>query len=110
MPFIWFQRPANPTFDDQLMQECARGGLSNPRIVQEATDRDTLLNLVQCRIGIAWMTESIRWHCPGDIVLLPVVDMNVRLPFNLIWKKDNSSPLLQKFVDQVQATKITPRN
>ena len=110
MPFIWFQRSTNPTFDDQLKQECARGGLSAPRIVQEASDRDTVLSLVQHRIGIAWMTESIRWHCPRGIVLLPVVDMNVRLPFNLIWKKDNSSPLLQKFVAQVQATKLTPRN
>ena len=106
MPFIWFQRPANPTFDDQLMQECARGGLSTPRIVQEATDRDSILNLVQYRIGISWLTESTRWHCPQSVVLLPVVDMRVRLPFNLIWKKDNSSPLLQKFVAQAQATKV----
>jgi len=29
--------------------------------------------------------------------------MGVRLPFNLIWKKDNSSPLLQKFVAQIEA-------
>jgi DNA-binding transcriptional LysR family regulator len=110
MPFIWFQRSANPTFDDQLVRECARGGLSAPRIVQEASDRDTILSLVQNRIGIAWLTDSIRWHCPRDIVLLPVVDMNVRLPFNLIWKKDNSLPLLRKFVAQVQATKLTPRS
>jgi DNA-binding transcriptional LysR family regulator len=110
MPFVWFQRWANPPFYDQMMQACARGGLSAPRIVQEATDRDTQLGLVQCRIGIAWLTESTRWHCPRGIALLPVVDMNVRLPFNLIWKKDNSSPLLQKFVAQVEADKITRRN
>ncbi|MGC1687463.1 MAG: LysR substrate-binding domain-containing protein [Candidatus Acidiferrales bacterium] len=109
MPFIWFQRAANPTFDDELTQACARGGLSAPRVVQEATDRDTLLGFVQCRLGIAWLTESIRWNCPRGIVLLPVADMNVRLPFNLIWKKDNSLPLLQKFVAQVQATKLNPR-
>jgi hypothetical protein len=30
--------------------------------------------------------------------------MNVRLPFNVIWKKDNASPLLQKFLAQVQAS------
>jgi DNA-binding transcriptional LysR family regulator len=95
-PFVWFPRWVNPVIYDRLMQACARGGLSAPRIVQEATDRDTNLGLVQCRIGVAWMTESTRWHCPRGIVLLPVVDMNVRLPFNLIWKKDNSSPLLQK--------------
>ena len=110
MPFVWFPRWVNPVIYDRMMRACARGGLSAPRIVQEATDRDTNLGLVQCRIGIAWMTESTRWHCPRGIVLLPVVDMNVRLPFSLVWKKDNSSPLLQKFVAQVKAGKITQRN
>ena len=73
MPFIWFQRSANPTFDDLLTQECARGGLSAPRIVQEATDRDTVLGLVQYGIGIAWLTESIRWRCPGALFCSPWV-------------------------------------
>jgi DNA-binding transcriptional LysR family regulator len=82
MPFVWTQRWANPAFNDQLMQACARGSLSAPRIVQEATDRDTQLGFVQCRIVIAWLTESTRWHCPRGIVSLPVVDMNLRLPFN----------------------------
>ena len=86
-----------------MMQACARGDLKTPRSVQEAPDRDTQLGLVQCRIGIAWLNESTRWHCPRSVMLLPVVDMNVRLPFNLIWKKDNSSPLLHKFVAQVEA-------
>ena len=105
MPFIWFHRWVNPTFYDQMMEACARAGLSAPRIVQEATDCDTVLGLVQCQIGIAWLTESTRWHCPRGVVLLPVVDMHVRLAFNLIWKKDNSSPLLQTFVAQVEAAK-----
>ncbi len=89
-PFVWFPRWVNPAFYDRMMQECARGGLSAPRIVQEAADRDTNLGLVQCRIGLSWQPETVRW-----------LDMNVRLPFNLIWKKDNTAPLLQKFVDQV---------
>jgi len=110
MPFVWFPRWVNPVMHDRMMRACARGGLSAPRVVEEATDRDTNLGLVQCGIGIAWMTESTRWHCPRGIVLLPVVDMNVRLPFNLIWKKDNSSPLLKKFVAQVEEETITERN
>jgi DNA-binding transcriptional LysR family regulator len=105
MPFIWFPRWVNPAFYDRMMRECSRGGLGAPRIVQEAPDRDTNLGLVQCGIGIAWVNESTRWHCPRGVALVPVVDMNVRLSFNVIWKKDNSSPLLQKFVAQVQAAK-----
>ena len=104
LPFVWFHRWVNPAFYDQMMEACARGGLSAPGIVQEATDRDTVLGLVQCQIGIAWVTESTRWHCPRGVVLLPVVDMNVRLAFNVIWKKDNASPLLQTFLAQVPAS------
>ena len=103
VPFVWFPRWVNPVFYDRMMQACARGGLSAPRIVQEAPDRDTNLGLVQCRIGLSWQPETVRWHCPRGIALLPVVDMDVRLPFSLIWKKDNSSPLLKRFVGQVEA-------
>ena len=110
MPFVWFPRWVNPVFYDQMMQECSRGGLTAPRIVQEASDRDTNLGLVQCRIGLSWQNEAVRWHCPRGIALVPVVDMKVRMPFNLIWKKDNSSPLLHKFVAQVEAEQMTPRN
>ena len=35
--FVGFQRWANPAFYDELMRACARGGLTAPRIVQEAT-------------------------------------------------------------------------
>jgi hypothetical protein len=34
-----------------------------------------------------------------------VVDMKLRLPFNLIWKKGNSSPLLQSFIAEVTGVK-----
>jgi len=103
MPFVWFPRWVNPVFYDRMRQACARGGLSAPRIVQEAPDRDTNLGLVLCRIGLSWQPETVHWHCPQGIVLLPVVDMKVRLPFNLIWKKDNTLPLLKKFVTQVRS-------
>jgi len=104
-PFIWFPRWVNPTFFDLLMQECARGGLRVPRVVQEATDRDTHLGLVQCRIGVSWQNETVKWHCPRGVALVPVTDMRLRLPFDLIWRKDNTSPLLQKFVAQVTSAK-----
>jgi len=101
MPFVGFPRWANPVFHDRLTRECARGGLTAPRVVQEAPDRDTLTGLVQCRIGLCWVGESVRWHCPRDVVLVPVGDMNLGLPFDLVWRKDDTSPLLQKFLAQV---------
>ena len=105
LPFIWFPRWVNPIFFDQLMQGCSRGGLRTPRVVQEAADRDTHLGLVQCRIGVSWQNETLLWHCPRGVALVPVVDMNVRLPFDLIWRRDNTSPLLQNFVAQVTSAR-----
>jgi DNA-binding transcriptional LysR family regulator len=101
MPFVWIPRWANPIHYDQMMHESSRGGLGAPNVVQEAADRDTHLSLVQCRIGLSWQNEGVRWHCPRGIALVRVIDMNVRLPFSLIWKKANTAPLLQKFIAQV---------
>src|ERR1700675_2260586 len=89
--FVWFPRRQSPAYYDRLMHECFRGGLETPHIVQEAVDQATMLSLVSCRLGVAFVSEATRWRCPKDVVLLPVTDLNLPLPFALIWRKDNAS-------------------
>ena len=102
-PFILFPRRVSPAFFDRLMAECARGGLKTPRIVQETADEAIILSLVSCGIGIGFVSSAARWRCPPDVALLPVADLKVRLPFALIWRKDNHSPLLAKFIAEVKS-------
>ena len=83
------------------MHECFQGGLRAPNIVQEAVDQATMLSLVSCRIGVAFVSDATRWRCPAGVVLLPVSDLNLPLSFALIWRKDNGSPVLEKFVGDV---------
>ena len=99
LPFVCFPRRANPAAYDHLMEACSRGGLKSPRIVQEADDHATILSLVSCGLGVALVSDSARWQRPEGVVLLPVSDLKVPVPFSLIWRKDNRSPLLQKFLD-----------
>ena len=99
VPFVWLSRRINPAAYDRLMEACFRGGLKSPRIVQEAYDHATILSLVSCRLGVAWVSDSAKWQCPRGVVLLPIVDLKVPVPFSLIWRKDNRSPLLQRFLD-----------
>jgi hypothetical protein len=61
-----------------------------------------MLSLVSCRLGVAFVSEATRWRCPKDVVLLLVTDLNLPLAFALIWRKDNASPLLAKFLADVQ--------
>ena len=99
--FIWFPRRQSATYYDRLMQACMRGGLS-PRIVQEAIDQATILSLVVCGLGVAFVSEATRWRCPQDVILRPVVDLSLAIDFALVWRKDNTSPLLSAFIADAQ--------
>jgi DNA-binding transcriptional LysR family regulator len=101
-PFICVHRWVTPVYYDRIMQVCLRGGLKAPRIVQHVVDHATMLSLVSCRLGVAFVSETTRWQCPRGVTLLPVVDLDFPLPFYLIWRKDEQSALLQRFVAQVE--------
>jgi len=100
--FIWFPRRESPIYYDHLMNECFRGGLKSPRIVQEGVNEATILSLVSCGLGVAFVSSETQWRCPQSVVLLPVVDLNLPLPFALVWRKDNASALLANFLADVQ--------
>jgi len=101
--FIWFPRRESPVFYDHLMHSCFRGGLKSPRIVQEGVNEATILSLVSCGLGVAFVSSATRWRCPGSVILLPVADLKLPLPFALVWRRDNSSPLLARFVADVRS-------
>jgi DNA-binding transcriptional LysR family regulator len=101
--FIWFPRRASPALYDRLMQECYRGGLTSPRIVQEGLNEATILSLVSTGLGVGWVLGSARWRCPETVAILQVVDLNVPLTLALAWRRDNTSPLLANFIGEVAA-------
>jgi len=101
--FIWFPRRESPLFYDRLMHACFRGGLKSPHVVQEGVNEATILSLVSCGLGIAFVSSATRWRCPPGVVLLPVTDLQLTLPFALAWRKDNDSPLLARLVDSVRS-------
>jgi DNA-binding transcriptional LysR family regulator len=99
--FIWFPRRESAAFYDRLMYECFRGGLKSPRIVQEALNEATILTLVSQGMGVGFVIEPARWRCPDGVAILKVADLKLSLPLALVWRKDDLSPLLAKFVTDV---------
>jgi DNA-binding transcriptional LysR family regulator len=102
-PFVQFPRWAIPNAYDRLMAACARGGLKAPRVVQETAVETMILSLVQCSVGVAFVSSAARWRCPPGVTLLPVADLNLTFPFALMWRKDNNSPLLAKFTADLKS-------
>jgi hypothetical protein len=43
-----------------------RSGLKTPHIIQEAVSEATILSLVSCRLGVAFVSGATRWRCPED--------------------------------------------
>jgi DNA-binding transcriptional LysR family regulator len=103
VPFIWFPRRESPVFYDKLMNACFRGGLKSPQIVQEGINEATILSLVSCGLGVAFVSAATRWRCPESVALVSVSDLKLPLPFALIWRKDDLSPLFQRFLENVRA-------
>jgi DNA-binding transcriptional LysR family regulator len=100
--FVWFPRKASPAFYDRLMHECYRGGLKSPRIVQEGLNEATILSLVSTGLGVGWVLGSARWRCPRTVAILPVLDLNMSVSLALAWRRDNTSPLLARFIGELQ--------
>ena len=84
------------------MNECFRGGLKTPRIVQEAVNEATILSLVSQGMGVGFVNGTARWRCPESVVILSVTDLTMPLPLALVWRKDNTSALLARFVADVR--------
>jgi DNA-binding transcriptional LysR family regulator len=92
-PFILFPRRESPAFCDRLMNECYRGGLISPRVVQEARNEATILSLVSHGMGLGFTNETARWRCPDGVVILSISELKMPLPLALVWRKDNLSPV-----------------
>jgi DNA-binding transcriptional LysR family regulator len=101
-PFVWFPRREAPAFYDRMMHECYRGGLKSPRTVQEGLNEATILSLVSHGMGVGWVNGTARWRCPEGVVISSVVDLDMPLPLALVWRRDNTSPLLANFIAGVQ--------
>ena len=52
-------------------------------------------------MGVAFVIETARWRCPDRVTILKVADLTLSLPLALVWRKDNLSPLLARFVADV---------
>jgi DNA-binding transcriptional LysR family regulator len=96
--FILFRRDQSPRLHDLMIHHFYQHGFS-PRIVQEGTTHFTVLGLVAAGLGCTVMPASAGSRLPPGVKLMPVPDLDIRMPINLVWRRDNPSPMIQRFVE-----------
>jgi DNA-binding transcriptional LysR family regulator len=95
-PFVLFPRAQAPGFHDRLVGAVAERGAA-PRVVQHATEMQTIVGLVAAGIGVSLVPASVqRLSLPG-VVYRPVVGAP-RVELAVITRRGERSPLVQAFL------------
>jgi DNA-binding transcriptional LysR family regulator len=97
--FILFRRDQSPRLYDLMIHHFHERGFS-PRITQEGTSHNTVLGLVAAGLGCRVIPASAaQQRLPRGVRLLHVPDFDVRMPINLVWRRDQYTPVIQRFAD-----------
>lgn len=103
-PFIWLPRETAPIHYDRMLMMCNQAGFS-PHIAQYATTENSLLSMVAAGTGCAIIAvSSIEDSYKPDLVeLLELSDIKISINLELVWRPENHSTVLRKFVQTVDS-------
>jgi DNA-binding transcriptional LysR family regulator len=101
-PFVVIARSVSASFVDHLVRTCRAAGFS-PRIVQEANELFTVLNLVRGGVGVSLVPRSANlMHVPNVRLLDTGLD-EAKWKIGLAWRKaDPLDPLVHNFIGLVR--------
>ncbi len=94
---ILVERPANSPGYDRLVAGAARFGLAKEDIRQVDTTQN-LLRLIAAGFGVSLVPDIMKCNAPQGVVFRPL-RIKFEGDWSIAWRKDNKSPLLEKFLD-----------
>jgi DNA-binding transcriptional LysR family regulator len=109
-PFVVIARSVSASFVDHLIRTCRAAGFS-PRIVQEAIELFTVLNLVRGGVGVSLVPRSANLMHVPNVRLLDTGRHEAKWKIGLAWRNtDPLDPLVHNFIRLVrQPRSLTPK-
>jgi DNA-binding transcriptional LysR family regulator len=109
-PLVIFPRAATPSLYDAVLVFYHRHGVT-PRIAQEATQMQTIVNLVSAGMGIALVPRAVTQLQRPGVVYRPLpAGLGAAAPHcetSLVWPRD-AVPAVTRFVEFVRALSARP--
>jgi len=96
-PFIMISREVSTTYFDHCIRLCGLAGFS-PRVVQEARDMFTLLNLVRAGMGVALVPRSAKQMRVSGLRFSDINRREAEWDVGVAWHKLHESALVRNFV------------
>ena len=101
LPLIIFPRRLAPALHDQILGCFREAGLT-PSIEQEAIQMQTIVGLVAAGMGIALVPQSVSNLKRPGVEYRALKEASPLVEIGLAWRRDNTSPVLQSFLDLIQ--------
>lgn len=101
-PFVVIARHVSASFFDHLVQTCRAAGFS-PRVVQEANELFTVLNLVRGGVGVSLVPRSANLMHVPNVRLLDTRLEEAKWKIGVAWRKsERPDPLVHNFIRLVR--------
>ncbi|GHO94018.1 LysR family transcriptional regulator [Reticulibacter mediterranei] len=94
-PFICSSHSSAGVLYEQMIRLCG----FKPHIVQEVADIPMILGLVAANVGIGLFPISPMLLHRQDVVICPLADIDITFEAFLMWRKQETSPLVEAFRD-----------
>ncbi len=98
--FILINRGVSATYHDHCISLCDRSGFA-PRIVYEANDMFTILNLVSAGIGVSLVPRAASAMHVTGVKFAPVHDKYADWDIGMAWNRKLESEIIRKFAEVV---------
>ncbi len=100
--FILFPREDGAGFHDLILGVCHKAGFS-PRVVQMASQMQTILALVATGVGIALIPESVRTLRREGVQYCTLRNQDARTGLALAWHREVKSRPMDNFIEQCRS-------
>lgn len=98
--FILFPNENSPLYYQQILNLCADHGFS-PKISHKSIHGPTIFKLVENKMGIAIVPNSLRDEFNYKIKFIELVNVKHTTSLFAVWKRENENPALHQFLAQL---------
>ncbi|MGH7999671.1 MAG: LysR family transcriptional regulator [Brasilonema sp.] len=96
--FILVSRQLEPGYYDQCISLFQQAGFS-PKVVQKASQKQTILGLVSAGMGVSLAPASIRNIHRAGVVYTTLNPSDVEVELVTVWRQDEALPVLRTFLE-----------
>jgi DNA-binding transcriptional LysR family regulator len=98
-PFIMYPLGVEPGIAEIILNTCREIGVK-PRLEQQTLRAMTMLSMVACGLGVAFVAETARLSGFNSVAFVPIAELpNLRRPLAVGWRDEDAPTALREMVD-----------